>query len=50
METGIVIPAEVMSVPGAKISKQLPTLEYEARASESSVAPTVRAFAVEAGE
>ncbi len=46
----LVYHAEVIELPGAKISRQLPKLEYHARASELVVAPTVMAFAVRAGE
>ncbi len=42
--------AEVMELPGAKISRQLPKFEYDARASEFVVAPTVIAVATRAGE
>jgi hypothetical protein len=39
-----------MEVPGAKISKQDPKLEYVARLSSVFVAPTVIASGVRAGE
>lgn len=42
--------AEVIAEPGAKRSTQLPKLEYEARASEVVVAPTVSAWGAAAGE
>ena len=42
--------AAVMSMPGAKRSRQEPELEKKARASVMSVAPTVRADATRAGE
>jgi hypothetical protein len=35
--------AEVIPLPGAKMSRQVPKFEYEARASELVVAPTVMA-------
>ena len=40
------IPAETMLSPGAKRSRQLPTFENDARASEIVDAPTMRASAV----
>jgi hypothetical protein len=43
-------PAEVMDTPGAKTSTQGPPLEKEAMESALSVAPTVIASAVCAGE
>ena len=42
--------AEVMELPGAKRSRHFPKLEYDARESELSVAPTVIALATRAGE
>jgi Asp/Glu/hydantoin racemase len=42
--------AEVIALPGAKMSTQLPQLEKEERASLEVVEPTVSAFGVEAGE
>ena len=39
-----------MPDPGAKMSTQVPQLEYDARASFISVAPTVSALAVLAGD
>ena len=42
--------ADVIPVPGAKTSTQLPKFEYEARASFDPVAPTVSAFGVDAGD
>ena len=42
--------AEVMELPGAKRSRQLPKFEYDARASVLVVAPTVIADAARAGE
>jgi hypothetical protein len=40
----------VIFTPGAKMSRQVPKLENVARASALSVAPTVIAFGVAAGE
>ena len=45
----LVIQAEVMFWPGAKMSVQVPKLENEARASVLVVAPTVIASATRAG-
>jgi hypothetical protein len=42
--------AEVMELPGAKMSRHFPKFEYGARASALSVAPTVIALATRAGE
>ena len=42
--------AEVMLLPGAKMSTQVPKFENEERASLVVVEPTVIAFAVRAGE
>ncbi len=42
--------AEVMELPGAKMSRQLPKFEKEARASVLLVAPTVIAEGARAGE
>lgn len=42
--------AEIMLLPGAKMSRQLPQLENEERASVEVVEPTVIAFGAEAGE
>ena len=42
--------AEVIALPGAKMSTQLPQLEKEERASLEVVEPTVSAFGAEAGE
>jgi hypothetical protein len=42
--------AEVMLLPGAKMSTQVPKLENDERASELVVEPTVMASAVRAGE
>lgn len=44
------IQAEVMLVPGARMSTTEPKLEYEAKPSVLVVAPTVMALAAEAGE
>ena len=44
------IQLEVMPVPGAKMSTQVPMFEYTARVSVLSVAPTVMAEGVRAGE
>ena len=44
------MPADVMDEPGAKISKHVPQLEYDARASVLVVAPTVMPSAVRDGE
>jgi hypothetical protein len=44
------IQAEVIATPGAKMSRHLPTLENVALASDLSVAPTVIASGVRAGE
>ncbi len=41
---------EVISLPGAKRSTQLPKLEYEARTSRIVVAATVMASVTRAGE
>jgi hypothetical protein len=41
--------AEVMFTPGAKLSRQVPKLEKDARLSLMSVAPTVMAAGVLAG-
>jgi hypothetical protein len=46
----LLIHAEVMLEPGAKMSRHVPKLEYEARASVLVVAPTVIAFTARAGE
>jgi hypothetical protein len=46
----LVLHAEVMLDPGAKMSRQLPKLENDERASELVVAPTVTAAATRAGE
>ncbi len=46
----LVYQAEVMEEPGANKSRHEPLLEYDARASEDVVAPTVMAFATRAGE
>jgi hypothetical protein len=46
----LVFHAEVMLVPGAKMSTQVPKLENDERASELVVEPTVMASAVRAGE
>src|SRR5262245_45497287 len=46
----LVIQAEVMLTPGAKMSRQVPKFENEARWSLISVAPTVMAAATRAGE
>ncbi len=45
----LLIHVDVMSLPGAKRSVQLPKLEKEARASVSEVALTVIASATRAG-
>ena len=42
--------ADVMLLPGAKMSRQVPKLEYDARTSVLVVAPTVRAVGTRAGE
>jgi hypothetical protein len=42
--------AEVMPEPGAKMSRQLPKFDHDARASVLVVAPTVMAEAARAGE
>lgn len=42
--------ADVILLPGAKISKHLPKFEYDARASVFVVAPTVSAPGARAGE
>ena len=47
---GAPINAEVMDVPGANTSRQLPQLEKEARASLGDDAPTVIAAGADAGE
>ena len=41
---------EMMPEPGAKMSRQAPKFEYEARASFDPVAPTVNAEATRAGD
>src|SRR5205085_431839 len=41
---------EVMLLPGAKMSRQVPKFENDARASVMVVAPTVMALATRAGE
>jgi hypothetical protein len=46
----LVCHADLMPDPGAKTSRQVPTLENQARASLISVAPTVSAAGVLAGE
>ena len=46
----LVYQAEVIELPGAKISRQVPKFEYEARASVLVVAPTVIAAPTRAGE
>ena len=46
----LVYHADVIELPGAKTSRQLPKFEYDARASELVVAPTVMADAARAGE
>ena len=46
----LVFHAEVMLLPGAKMSRHVPKFENEARASELVVAPTVLAAATRAGE
>ena len=46
----LVLQADVMLVPGAKMSRQLPKFEYDARASVLVVAPTVSAVATRAGD
>jgi hypothetical protein len=46
----LVFHAEVMLEPGAKMSRQLPKLENEERASVLVVAPTVLAAGTRAGE
>jgi hypothetical protein len=50
MAVELFIHADVMDVPGAKMSRHEPKFEYEARTSVRSVAPTVMAFAARAGE
>ena len=46
----LVFHADVMLEPGAKISRQVPKLENEERASVMVVEPTVIALTVAAGE
>jgi len=46
----LVCHAEVMPEPGAKMSRQVPWLENDDRASDDVVAPTVSAAATRAGE
>jgi hypothetical protein len=46
----LVLQADVMLEPGAKMSRQLPKFEYDARASVLVVAPTVSAVATRAGD
>src|SRR5215208_6009350 len=46
----LVLHADVMLLPGAKMSRQVPKFENEARASEIVVAPTVIALGTRAGE
>jgi hypothetical protein len=46
----LVFQAEVMLEPGAKMSRHVPKLENEERASELEVAPTVFAAPTRAGE
>eukprot|EP00966_Prymnesium_polylepis_P039065 906645-Prymnesium_polylepis.1 len=43
-------PAATMAEPGARMSIQLPTLEYDASESPEVVAPTVTASGAEAGD
>jgi hypothetical protein len=50
VEVGLVIAAEIMCTPGAKISTQEPRLENAAKSSVESVAPTVIADASLDGE
>ena len=50
VELEFVEKAEVISVPGARISTQLPLLLYEAKKSVLSVAPTVIAFGDDDGD
>jgi len=50
VEVLLVYQAEVIELPGAKMSRQFPKLEYEALASVLVVAPTVTADAARAGE
>ena len=47
---GLVYQSETICEPGAKVSTQVPKLEYDARASVRSVAATVRAAAARAGD
>ena len=46
----LVLQAEVMLEPGAKMSTHVPKLENEERASVLVVAPTVTALATRAGD
>ena len=46
----LVLQADVMLEPGAKISTQVPKFENDDRASELVVEPTVMAFGARAGE
>jgi hypothetical protein len=50
LASGVNVEQERMLTPGAKMSRHVPKLEKDARASFVPVAPTVMALAAEAGD